>query len=115
MSAVGFAAWLGVPLLSGIANGAAPNNAAGRVEAIITGLLIGFALFTAWRFGKQRGFVAGGVLIVVLIVEVAKRIIVATHGIGEFGAVDIIVVVAVFSGLLIGRRSVRVMGDGGQL
>ncbi len=99
--AMGFAAWLGVAAV-------ASTN---PIEMIVAGLLVALGLLTAWRFHTNRGWIAGPVLMIALIVEVAKRVILAMEGTGNFGLIDTIIVVAISIGLLMGIRTARAMRD----
>ncbi len=113
LGAMGFAAWLGIPLLGAIVAGQVENHTTRLVEAVITGLLVGIALFTAWRFHKLRGWIVGPVLLVALIVELVKRF--AMQGPAAFGVVDTTIAVLIFIGLSLGIRAARAMRAGALL
>ena len=113
LGAMGFAAWLGIPLLGAIVAGQVENHTTRLVEAVITGLLVGIALFTAWRYHKLRGWIVGPVLLVALIVELVKRF--AMQGPAAFGVVDTTIAVLIFIGLSLGIRAARAMRAGALL
>lgn len=100
---MGLAAWFGTSAVRVI----------NPIELVIVGLLIALGFFTAWRFHTNRGWIAGTVLMIALIVEVSKRIILTTQGSADFGVVDTIIVVAISIGLLMGIRTARAMRDAG--
>ena len=99
--ALGFAAWLGISAF----------RAVHPLEIVIIGLLVGVALFTAWRFYLMRGWIAGPVLMIALIIEVTKRFASAIQGIAYFSIFEVITAVLIFLGLVIGIRGARTMRD----
>lgn len=115
LGAVGFAVWLGISVVKAVAAGPVGINATSRIETIIVGLLICYALFTAMRFGKHGGWISGPVLLVVVTVETAKRIILRLQEIAPFDIIDIIIVVLIALGLLNGIRAVQAIRDGAVL
>lgn len=115
LGALGFAAWLGIPVLNALAAGPVVDNATSRIETIIIGTLVGFALFTAWRFHSQHGWNAGTMLLLALTVEVAKRIVLNFQETAPFDPIDAIFVVLIALGLLNGIRAARAIRDGALL
>jgi hypothetical protein len=109
--ALGFAAWIGIPtiLLVAVHHSQIRSGLVSPIEIGVIILLVGFALFTAWRFFGHKGLVVGPVLLVVLVVEVAKRLVLTFEGTLSFGIVDVVVTFMMFFGLLNGVRGVRAL------
>jgi hypothetical protein len=107
--ALGFAAWIGVPtiLLFAVHRGQIRSGIISPIEIGVVFLLVGFALFTAWRFRDHKGLIVGPILLVALVVEVAKRILLTLDGTRSFGIFDAVVTFMMFFGLLNGIRGVR--------
>lgn len=109
--ALGFAAWIGVPAVLLVALHLDKVNAGviSPVDLAIRAVLAGFALFTAWRFHKRRGWIVGPILLVALVIEVTKRIALTFQGTLSFGVVDVVVTFMMFFGLLNGIRGARAL------
>ncbi len=109
--AIGFAAWIGIPtiLLVAIHHGQIRSGLISPIEIGVIILLVGFALLTAWRFRQHKGFIVGPVLLIVIVVEVVKRIVLTFEGTLSFGVFDAVVTFMIFFGLLNGIRGVRAL------
>lgn len=106
LGALAFAGWLGIPLILSTADHDR-HATTHPIEIAIVGLLIGLALSTAWRFQTQRGWIAGPVLLVALMIEVAKRIALAVQGSAGFSAAEAMIALLIFLGLVNGIRVAR--------
>jgi hypothetical protein len=102
--ALAFAAWLGFPLGIKVVSSDNANQDVSAVETFIAVILIQFSVCAALRFGSLRGRIVGSILIVILLVEVAKRVILTAYGIGTFGAFEACLATAILVGLLHGTR-----------
>ena len=79
------------------------------VELAIISLLIAAALVTAWRFLVRQGWIAGPVLMVVVLIEVAKRLTLAIQGVNDFDVFDAVLAAFIIYGLATGINSARTM------
>lgn len=108
-AALGFAAWLGVPMAIEFIFGGHESEVTNPVELLITVILVQFALYAAWRFGNLTGWVVGPILVVVLIVEMTKRAILTIYRIPSLTVFDAFVAVGIFLGLIHGIRGARAL------
>lgn len=99
--ALASSAWLGHPA----------TRAINPIEIGVIIMLVGISLFTAWRFYKLRGWIAGPILLVAVVVEVAKRIASAFQGVASFGIADLMIALLIIFGLVNGIRSARAVRD----
>ena len=105
--ALGMAAWFGIPMVSFF-----PRMRAGfvsPVEIALIAMIVGFALFGAWRFHRHRGWIIGPILMVVLVIEVAKRIYMTFDGVISIGVFGGVASVMIFFGLRNGVRGARAL------
>lgn len=107
--ALGLAAWLGFPALIGLAFGSVQKGFVSAIEILVVALLVGLSLFGAKRFTDGQGARIGAILLVVLVLEVAKRIVVMFSGTLSFGIIDAVVTFMIFFGLMNGVRAARAL------
>jgi hypothetical protein len=107
--ALGLAAWLGIPAVIGLALGSVQKGLVSPIEILIVALLVGLALYGAKRFTIGQGARIGAILLVVLVLEVAKRLAITFSGTLSFGVFDAVVTFMIFFGLLNGVRGARAL------
>ena len=105
--ALGFAAWLGIPAV--IALDRVRTGIISPIEFVIVVLLVAFALFTALRFHRQHGWIVGPILMVVLVIEVGKRLFMPFDGVISIGVFDLVVTFMMFFGIWNGVRGGRAL------
>ena len=108
-AALGFAAWIGIPTMLFVTADQIRSGVNSALEIVVIITLAAFALFTAWRFHKERGWIVGSMLLVALFIEVTKRIALTFQGTLSFGVVDVVVTFMIFFGLLNGIRGARAL------
>jgi hypothetical protein len=107
--ALGLAAWLGIPAVISVALGRVQKGLISPIEVLVIAMLVGLSLYGAKRFAGGQGARIGAVLLVVLVLEVAKRLAITFGGTLSFGVVDAVVTFMIFFGLLNGVRGARAL------
>ncbi len=107
--ALGLAAWLGIPSVISVALGSVQNGLVSPIEIAVIAVLVGLALYGAKRFAMGQGARIGAILLIILILEVAKRLAITFSGTLSFGAFDAVVSFMIFFGLLNGVRGARAL------
>jgi hypothetical protein len=105
--AVGMAAWFGIPMFVLV-----PRMRAGLispVEIALVAVIVGLALFGAWRFYIGLGRIVGPILMIALVVEVAKRLYLTFDGVVSISPVSWAAAALIFGGLLNGVRGARAL------
>ena len=108
-AALGLAAWLGAPVIIAAVFRHVRNGIVSPVEIAVIALLVGLSLYGAKRFANGQGARIGSVLLIVLVVEAAKRIMLTFGGTPSFGIFDAVVTFMIFCGLLNGVRGARAL------
>jgi hypothetical protein len=107
--ALGLAAWLGIPAIISLALGSVQKGLISPIEILVIAMLVGLSLYGAKRFAGGQGARIGAVLLVVLVLEVVKRLAMTFSGTLSFGVVDAVVTFMIFFGLLNGVRGARAL------
>lgn len=107
--ALGFAAWIGIPTMLFVTADQIRSGVISALEFVVIITLAAFALFTAWRFHKERAWIVGPILLVALFIELTKRTALTFQGTLSFGVVDVVITFMIFFGLLNGIRGARAL------
>lgn len=107
--ALGMAVWFGIPLL--YLGPRMRDGLISPVEIALMAVIVGLALLGAWRFHKRGGSIIGPILMVVLVVEVAKRLYLNLmfDSLVRINPVSWIAAAMIFAGLLSGIRGARAL------
>jgi hypothetical protein len=107
--ALGMAAWLGIPAIISVSIGSVQRGFVSGIEILVVAVLVGLSLCGAHRFAVGQGARIGAILLVILVVEVSKRVMMTVGGDVRFGVFDAVVTFMMFFGLLNGIRGARAL------